>query len=214
MPAKATPHHQGSSPKLQLPFNQPVTEALSWLFSCPFPPIWSNPVYFSLIWPDHPLPILNSPVIMGMSKFQVLLSVLLSKKRTFPLYNSLKIVLFECPSDSLRVGWLGNDGIYELGCLDCIINMFRGDLVGNRVLVGFRELSWMTPFAVFLVKFNFLGNPINSTPAKTSFGGNFTMGIVGKVLWHILPRPKSDILLLRIIPCYSYSSLYTSVSLN
>ena len=117
---------------------------------------------------------------MGMSKFQALLSVLLGKKRTFPLYNSLKIVLFECPSDSLRVDWLGNDGIYELGCLDCIINMSRGDLAGNRVLVGFRELSWMTPFAVFLVKFNFLGNPINSTPAKTSFRGNFTMGIVKK----------------------------------
>ena len=73
---------------------------------------------------------------MGMSKFQALLLVLLGKKRTFLLYNSLKIVLFECPSDSLRVDWLGNDGIYELGFLDCIINMSRGDLAGNRALVG------------------------------------------------------------------------------
>ena len=58
--------------------------------------------------------------------------------------------------------------------------MSRGDLAGNRVLVGFRELSWTTPFAVFLVKFNFLGSPISSTPAKTSFEGNFTIGIIRK----------------------------------
>ena len=78
--------------------------------------------------------------------------MLLGKKRTFPLYNSLKIVLFECPSDSLRVDWSGNDGIYELDCLDCIINMSRGDLAGNRALVGFRELSLTTLSTVLLLR--------------------------------------------------------------
>jgi hypothetical protein len=65
-------------------------------------------------------------------------------------------------------------------------------LACNRAFVSIRELSWMTPFAVFLIRIYLISNPSNSSPANTNFGGNNMMGIVGEEGNDVSVLPRSD----------------------
>ena len=69
-------------------------------------------------------------------------------------------------------------GIDEIGSLNSIIELARGDLTKNRLLVTCRKLSRTTTRVVFLVGIDFPTNPTYSTHAYTSSIMDLMMRIV------------------------------------
>ena len=126
------------------------------------PSIWSNPVYFGLIWPQDPLPILHCPVFMVPGKFEVVQSMSLLEKRTFPLDNSMKIILFECVSDCLGCDRIRKNVVDKMGGLHSIIKSSTGDLTNNWLLVTWRQLGRSSSFAAFYISSHLLLNSPNS----------------------------------------------------
>src|ERR1700679_2714460 len=68
-------------------------------------------------------------------------------------------------------------GIYEISSLNSVIELARGDLTKNRLLVTCRKLSRTTTRVVFLVGISFSTNPAYSTHAYTSSIMDLTMRI-------------------------------------
>ena len=58
---------------------------------------------------------------------------------------------------------LGECGIDEIGSLNSIVKLARGDLAENRLLVTSRKLSRMTTRVILLVKIDFPTSPAYST---------------------------------------------------
>jgi hypothetical protein len=63
----------------------------------------------------------------------------LLKKRVFLLDNGLKITIFKCSSDCLRMDRSGDD-IDEMGSPNSIVKLSSGDLTNKRLFVTSREL--------------------------------------------------------------------------
>ncbi len=55
----------------------------------------------------------------------------LLEKRTFPLDNSMKIILFECVSDCLGCDRIRKNVVDKMGGLHSIIKSSTGDLTKN-----------------------------------------------------------------------------------
>ena len=55
----------------------------------------------------------------------------LFEKRTFPLDNRAKVILFECIPDCLGCDRVGKDVVDEMGGLHSIIKFSTGDLMNN-----------------------------------------------------------------------------------
>ena len=55
----------------------------------------------------------------------------LLEKRTFPLDNSMKIILFECVSDCLGCDRIRKNVVDKMGGLHSIIKSSTGDLTNN-----------------------------------------------------------------------------------
>src|SRR5260221_368694 len=65
---------------------------------------------------------------MVPGKFEVVQSMSLLEKRTFPLDNSMKIILFECVSDCLGCDRIRKNVVDKMGGLHSIIKSSTGDL--------------------------------------------------------------------------------------
>ena len=85
----------------------------------------------------------------------------LFEKRAFLLDNGLKITLFECSSDCLRMDKSGNDVVNEMCSLNSIVKLSSGDLTNNRLFVMSRELGRAASYAVFLVPIHLPFDPAN-----------------------------------------------------
>ena len=55
----------------------------------------------------------------------------LFEKRTFPLDNRVKVILFECIPDCLGCDRVGKDVVDEMDGLHSIIKFSTGDLMNN-----------------------------------------------------------------------------------
>ena len=55
----------------------------------------------------------------------------LFEKRTFPLDNRVKVILFECIPDCLGCDRVGKDVVDKMGGLHSIIKFSTGDLMNN-----------------------------------------------------------------------------------
>ena len=68
---------------------------------------------------------------MASGKFETLQSVGFLEKRTFPLFNSTKVILFEDIPDCLGCDRIRKDVVDEMGGLHNIIKSSTGDLMNN-----------------------------------------------------------------------------------
>ena len=68
---------------------------------------------------------------MVSDKFEVLQSISLLEKRTFPLDNSTKVILFKHIPDYLGCDRIKKDVVYEMDSLHSIIKSSTGDLMNN-----------------------------------------------------------------------------------
>ena len=101
----------------------------------------------------------------------------LLEERTFPLDNSMKVIVFEHISDCLRCDRIRKNVVDEMGGLHSIITSSSGDLVNNGLFVTWRQLGGMPSFAVSTISIHLLLNSTNSGLPQTSFGLDLMQGI-------------------------------------
>jgi hypothetical protein len=85
----------------------------------------------------------------------------LFEERVFLLNNGLEIILFQCPSDCLRIHRVKDDVVNEMCGLNNIIKLSSCDLANKRLFVMSRELGRMASYVVFLVSIHLPFDPAN-----------------------------------------------------
>ena len=145
IPTHTTPYHQVVSPSTLDSWG--CGSVWHW-FPLLFPDIHfairPNVIDLGLIWPQHCLLVLYSPIFVILSKFKPPLTMGLLEHRSFLLCTGVKSTLLQHISDCLRMNRVEDDRINELGGLNCIIKPSRFDLTENGLLVMNRQLGRMT----------------------------------------------------------------------
>jgi len=85
----------------------------------------------------------------------------LSEKRAFLLDNGLKITLFQCSPDCLRMDRSGDDVVDEICSLNSIVKLSSSDLSNKRLFITSRELGRAASNVVFLVPIHLPFDPAN-----------------------------------------------------
>ena len=141
IPGETAPHHQRPSSKFECRLNKPSIQDLPGLFLHPFPSIWPQPIDFSLIRPNYPLPVIHSPVLMCNCKVQSLLLVMLWWKWSFCHQCRLHSSLFQVPPQSLDTKVLICDTLEGFTNLNSYICFARADVPNGMSDIRLWQLS-------------------------------------------------------------------------
>ena len=141
IPGETAPHHQRPSSKFECRLNKPSIQDLPGLFLYPSPSIWPQPIDFSLIRPNHPLPVIHSPVLMCNCKVQSLLLVMLWWKWPFCLQYRLHTSLFQVPPHILDTKVPICENLEDFMNLNCCICFARADVPNGMPDIRLWQLS-------------------------------------------------------------------------
>src|SRR5277367_1168698 len=101
----------------------------------------------------------------------------LFEERAFLLDNGMKIILFQCSSDCLRIDRVGDDVVNVMGSLHSIVKSPSCDLANEGLFVTSREFGRTPSFVVFLVPIHLPVDPANGGLPNICFELNLTQGI-------------------------------------
>ena len=155
-----------------------VWKGLTPFFQGVDPSIWPNPVNLGLIWLYNPLPILYCPVFMVLGKFEMILSMLLLKKRALLLDDRGKPILLKDIPDCLSWDRINKDAVNEIDNLNSIVKLSSSDLVKNRLFIIRGKLGRSITLIVFFVCVHLFLDSTNGRLPYTSFGLDFMNRIV------------------------------------